>query len=77
MLTPVTFSLNTNNNKPIYDFNDILSNEPEKLEEWLNRTDIIIADFKKVQNQNVNEEVDILTDLLSTIDKLEEELKRD
>jgi len=77
MLQPIAYSLNTNNNIPIYDINQIIENEGNKIEEWLNKKDIIVIDIKKIKEEDENKELNVLNELLETIDKLEQGLKED
>lgn len=74
MLIPNCYSLNSNP-KPIYDYNQIIKEDGDNIEEWLNRDDIIIMDFKKPNEKDIENEFDYLNTLLTEIDNLEEKFK--
>jgi hypothetical protein len=76
MLKPITYSLNNHKQLPVYDYNDIIKYEPDHIELWFERNDIIIIDCQKITEKTteINAEFEYLNQVLNTINKLEEEL---
>lgn len=77
MLLPITHTINNNFKKPLYDINDIIRLEPENIESWLDRDDVLIVNLEFLNNKedDVKSELQSLEKLLNDIDNLEEEFK--
>ncbi len=76
MLNPITYSLNNHNQLPVYDYNDIVKYDPNNIEQWFDRQDIIIIDCQQLNTNatEINSEFEYLTKVLDTINKLEDDL---
>ena len=72
MILPLTYSLNHTKQLPVYLLADIIRFDPQNVEEWLNRNDVIIMDIPK---QETEENVLDLEKTLLLIDELEESFK--